>query len=633
MAVENRGFPRAEEALRLLAAAAAAARLYPPTSALPVEAAERFAVRSNELAGGGPIRVIVDPHGFRVGDALITGTAGQTQGLAEALHAMQAGQLVIAPGVTVPETLAFVTVANTDPAAIRAAGGPRSALVAAGVAHLAVIEVSLRASEESGLLGLDLTAAPLDEIATEVVKAVERRAEAAAAGPAGDEVAQAVERLEDATRGLARERIAAAMLRVDEATRMRIVAMSLKADTEGGRMQGMLSVIATMKPASLARLLTLVAAQAGTDPRRIAGALDLPPETIRALALMLQPRPSYEPDFGQPAQVQAREIALIVGLEEDSRDLDRQVAVASPSLSAGRALATATAVSRSRPGEESIRAMAEVLPQAARDGAFMMVREALRRLDEIAAEPALSDEVVAARNALADPAVLADVCRVPITDADAAIAGEILHAAGPTGAEVLLDTYVRLPESKRSLLRPVLRGMSEGVLGAARPRLRSGDTALSVAVLRTLPQLGDRRAVAVITDALSSLDEQVRFTAISALAAIRGPEAIAALTRALNHREPETQRHVVREIGRARIAETVPALSRALEDINVLQRTYETRKEIIGALERIATPEAERALRGFAQRTVGLGRKTRELRTRAVHVADELARNRGVSQK
>jgi hypothetical protein len=600
---------------------------------MPLEAAERFTSRSNQLTGDGPIRVIVDPHGFRISDELITGTAGQTQGLAEALHAMQAGQLVIAPGVTMQETLSFVAVANTDPNTVRANGGPRSALVAAGVAHLAVIEVSLRASEEGGLLGLDLTAAPLDEIATEIVGAVERRAEAARVGPAGDEVAMAVDRLEDATRGLARERIAAALLRVDENTRMRILSLSLNADAEGGRMQGMLATIATMKPASLARLLTLVATQANTDPRRIAGALELPPETMRALALMLQPRPSYEPDFGQPSEVQAREIALIVGLEEDRNEIDRQVALASPSLSAGRALATATAVSRNRLESESIRAMAEVLPQAARDGAFMMVREALRRLDEIALEPAWSAEVVAARSALADPAVLADVCRAPVNDADAAIAGEILQAVGPTGAEVLLETFVRLPESKRSLLRPVLRGMSEGVLGAARPRLRSGDTALTVAVLRALPQLGDRRAVAVIADALSSLDEQVRFAAVSALAAIRGPEAVSALTRALNHREPETQRHTVREIGRARIEGAVPALSRALQDINVLQRTYETRKEIIATLERIATPEAERALRGFAQRTVGLGRKTRELRKQAVHVADELARRRGVSQQ
>jgi HEAT repeat protein len=103
------------------------------------------------------------------------------------------------------------------------------------------------------------------------------------------------------------------------------------------------------------------------------------------------------------------------------------------------------------------------------------------------------------------------------------------------------------------------------------------------------------------------------------------------LIRSINHREPETQRYVVREIGRARIKSAVPALSRALEDINVFSRTYETRKEIINALESIGTPEAEKALRNFAHHTIRLGRKTRELRNRAIAVADSLARKQGVS--
>jgi len=125
----------------------------------------------------------------------------------------------------------------------------------------------------------------------------------------------------------------------------------------------------------------------------------------------------------------------------------------------------------------------------------------------------------------------------------------------------------------------------------------------------------------------------VRFAAVSALASVQSPESAAALVKALNHREPETQRFVVREIGRARVDAAVPQLSRALEDINVFQRTYETRKEIIRSLEQIGTPEAEKALRGFATRSIGLGRKTRELRTQAVRAADGIAKNRGVSDQ
>lgn len=631
--MESEGYTRAEELLRLLAAASGTARLYPPASDLPREAVAKFTERSNILtAAAGPVRYLVNPHAFTIGEEEIAPGNSQAIALAESLYAMQVGQLVIAPGVTDYETETFVALSNTDPTEVRTNGGPRSALGTAGVTHLAVIEVSLRASDDGGLLGIDLATAPLDDIAEEVAAAAERRAMQAAAGPAGDEMADAIARMEDATRGLAMERVAAAMMRLDEETRMRVLSMSLAADTDGRRNEGLLAVIAKMKPASLARLLKLAALQVGTEPSRIAATLALPPETAAALQMLLAHRPDYEPDFGLTTTQQAEEIAAVMSTEPDDGEIAEQVAVSSPALTAGRALATATAVSRTHLDTDTVRAFGEVLPKAARDGAFPTVREALRRLDEIALEPAYTDDVLAARATLSDPAVLVEVCRVPLTDADAAIAGEILAAAGPVGAESLLDTYIRIGEPQRSLLRPVLRGMSEGVLGAARSRLRYAEPKLAVAILRTLPQLGDRRAVPVVSQGLDNLDEQVRFAAATALATMQVPEAITALTRALGHREPETVRHIVRELGRVRAAAAVPALSRTLEDINVLSRTYETRKEIIGALEQIGTPEAERALRGFAQRTIRLGKKTRELRNRAIKAADELAKNRGVSQ-
>lgn len=629
--METESFPRVEEALRLLAAAVGAARLYPPTSTLPREAVQRFTHRANQIAAAGPLRYSIDPDGFRVSGTPIAAGQSQVSALAEMLYTMQVGQLLIVPGITETETQSFVFVLNADPASVRAAGGIRAALGTAGVAHIAVIEVSLRASEESGLMGVDLLNAPLDEIAAELAPAAERHAKAANSGPAEDEMSEAIGRLEQATREIAMERVASAMMRLDEQTRMRVLGLSLKADTDGRRMEGMLSIVARMKPASLARLLKLVATQADIDPRRIASALTLPPEATSLLAMMLNPRPSLDPDFGMPPDAQAKEIAKVIAEDTDTSEIDRQVAVAAPSLSAGRALATATALSRARVDEETVGAIGDVLPQAARDGAFTTVREALRRLDEIATQPSMTAAVASARATLANPDVLFDVCRAPLSDADAAIAGEILHAAGPAGAEALMSAYVRLPESRRSLLRPVMRGMSESILGVARQQIRVAEGPVAVAILQTLPLLGDRRAIPVISDALDHLDEQVRFAAAAALANTPDAEAEAALIRALNHREPETQRQVVREISRARIARAVPALSRALEDINVFQRTYETRKEIIGALEAIGTPEAEKGLRKFAQRTVTMGRKTRELRSRAIRVADELARRRGVS--
>ncbi len=633
--MEVEGFPRAEEALRLLAAAVGAARLYPPASDIPREAAARFTQRANALAASGPLRYTVDPHGFRMGESAVAAGQSQVISLAEQLHALQVGQVVVAPGVTGAETMAFVNIANAEPAALRAEGGARAALGAAGVRHMAVIEVSLRASEESGLLGIDLTTAPPEEIAAEVVAAVERRAENADQGPASDEMADAIDRLEDATRELAMERVAAALMRLDEETRMRVLGLSLKADTEGSRMEGMLTVIARMKPAALARLLKLVAAQGQTDPRRISAAMSLPPETAKALELLLTPTPDVAPDFGVPDSEHARNIAqqLAEDDHEDAAELERQVAVASPLLSSGRALSTAIAVSRTRLEPDTVAAIGEVLPQAARDGAFPTVREALRRLDEIAQDPGMADDVVAARATLQDPQVLRDVCRVPLTDADAAIAGEILHAAGQAGAEALLDSYIRIPEPQRSLLRPVLRGQSELVLGVARSRLRTAEPGLAISIVRALAALGDRRAVAVLQHTLdTSLEEQVRFSAVTALASMPVPEATQALVRALGHREVETQRFVVRELGRIKAAAAVPALTRTFDDVSVLAKSYEMRKDIIAALENIGTPDALKALRRFATRP-GFGRKSRELKRRAADAVEHLEKTQGVDAR
>lgn len=621
-------FPRAEETVRLLATAAVAARLYPPTSTLPAEATARFVARANEVTGAqGPLRYIVESHALRLGDTELGAGGGQIVALAESLHAMQAGQLIIAPGISEEEAVAVIEVLNGDPAEVRSSGGLRSALTTRGVSHIAVIEVSLRASDEEGLLGIDLATAPLEEIAERTAAAAEDWARDARTTEGMDTMAMAIDRLEEATRAIAMERVSAALMRLDEATRIRVLGMSLSADTSGRRMEGMLAVIARMKPAALARLLKLVADAAGAKPERIAGALQLPPETLKLLAIYLAPTPSLEPDFGVSDADRARDMAREMAVVDDPVILSRQVAAAAAEKSSGRSLSTAVALSRVHPDAESVRTIADSLAPAAQAGNFPNVREALRRLDELAADPALTDTVNAARATLAVPSVLADVCSTPTTDADAAIAGEILSAAGTAGAEALLDCYIHAVEPTRSLLRPVLRGMGEGILGVARSRLRTEDARSAIGIVRTLPALGDKRAVPVITQALENFDGQVRFAAVTALAETPAPEARAALVKALNHADPETQRYAIREIGRVRAVEAIPSLSRALEDINFLGRTHDTKKEIISAMEQIGSPDALPVLRRVAGQRILFGWKKKELRFLARRAVEQLTKS------
>lgn len=622
MSAESEAFPRAEETLRLLAVAAGAARLYPPSSNLPAEAVSKFTQRCNEITQQqGPFRFTVDPNGFRIGDAAVGSANSQVVVLARALHALQVGHLVIVPELTEPEVAAFIAIANSDPSAVRAVGGVRVVMSSAQVSHIAVVEVSLRASEEIGLAGMDLMNTPPDEIARELVEAAERWAKSTGAGE--DEMEQALGKLEAATRDLAVERVANAMMRLSEQERVKVLAYALKADSNGRRMNGALGVVARLKPAALARLLVLVATTAGTDPNRLAAVLPLPQDTAEQLRPLLARQSADTAEVADAPS--AADVADAMTEASDPGDIQRQIALAAPSLASGRALSATVAVSRAHPNEESVRAIADALPQAARDGAFPNVREALRRLDELNAKLELTGEIENAVASLANHEVLGAVCRAVRTEADAAIAGEILHVAGPAGAEALLETYVQGEEIQRSLLRPALRAMSEPILGVARSKLRTEEPWRARAILSTLAALGDRRAVPVISEALTHLDEQVRFAAITALADTPAEDAANALIRALGHPEPETQRFAVREIGRVRAAPAVHQLTRALEDLNVLQRTYETKKEVIRALELIGTPEAQRALKRTADRTFVLGRKSRELRTLARNALKSLS--------
>ena len=632
--MESEGYPRAEEVLRLLSAAAYAARLYPPSSSLPTDAARAFADRANGVAGlTGPLRYTVDPKGFRLGDVELAPGQSQIMAFAEALHALQVGQLIIAPGVTAVEARNFVTVANADHTSVRSQGGVRGMLVSLGVAHLAVIEVTLRASEEEGLLGVDLMAASPDEIAEQLAHSARRWARSASAGAGEDDVEIAVGRLQQATREIASQRVAQALLRLDEDTRMKVLGWSLKADANGHRMEGMLDIIARMKPAALARLIKLVALQAGTEPRRIAGALDLPPETAKMLAMLLEPGPSYDPDFGyEPTAQTAEHMADIMAEPDDPGEIERQVTLAATQLASSRSLATATAIAGLAPDVDNVRAIASVLADAARDGAFPVVREALRRLDELALDPALTEEVAAARNTLADPEVLADVCAAPVTDADAAMAGEILHAAGPAGAEALLGYYVSAPEGKRSLLRPVMRGMSEQILGVASRHLRSDDSLDQVAIVRMLPALGDKRTVPVVAAALENIDPEVRRAAVDSLAEIPGPEAGAALARAVNHWDGETQRYAIQQIGSGRVTSALPALVRALNDIKMSGRSHDVKKEIVKAIEAMGSQEGLPVLNRVANRRLVLGRKNKELRLLARRAVANLTMVKAASE-
>lgn len=607
---------RAEETVRALAAAGNAVRLYPPTSLLPGQAIERFLAVVSEAVDGATLQVVVEPGGFRWGDFSLAEGQGNVTAFADALYAHQVGKLIVGPGVTAEEVVAFLRCVAGDPHEAKDAGGLRAVLKQAGVSRLAVIEVTLRASTDEGLGGIDLTAAPLDEIAPRVAAAAFSWETEARGGVAHDQLAEAIGRLEEAAREVAAQRVAEALMRLDEETRVRALAAASARDSSGEPMTGMLDVIARMKPAALARLLALTAGAAGLPAHELALGLKLPPEAMRAVMLLLAPSPQQESARGVPETADVTGMAREVRAESEgeSADLERQIARSSRELAAGRALSTTVELATQRHTEDAVQAVGEALPPAVRYGAFAEVRRALTFLSSLSRDGALSAPASRARLALADPEVLRGCISALSAGADPDVVAAVLSAAGPVGADAFIGLYLEADDALRPRLQVVLRAMGDAVATAASRRIRDADCATAKELLSVLAGVGDKRTLPVMRQALEHLDFEVRRACLEAVATMHGADAERLLTTALNHWDPETRRIAAREIGHARATSAVPAMLKILQGYYLFERNYGLKKELIESLEMLGSPAAMPTLRRMGRRRFVIGRKNRELR-------------------
>ncbi|MDZ4166174.1 MAG: HEAT repeat domain-containing protein [Coriobacteriia bacterium] len=620
----------AEGLLRMIAGAAAAARLYPPTSPLRLEAVGRVVARSAAVtASHGTVQYHVDRARFVVAETTVGEGLPQVAALAETLHALQVGQLIVAPGVTDHEVASLLEIIGGDARAMRASGGVRSALLGADVRAIAVVEVTLRASTEAGLLGLDLTGAPLEEIARELTLAAATWQQDALAGSQSTDIAaEAIGRLESAAQDLAMRRCAEALLHLDEATRVDLLSNALTVDADGRLMDSVLDIIGHMQPAALARLLRLTAQMMARQPETLLREIELPPEIFNELAILLKPTFREDLARGVPPEADAEEISREVARadEEDLAHIGTLVAASTPRSAAARGLATIVSVARERPTEDSIRAVTDALGNAVDVGAFDEVSEAAGLLSELSSDPALAPAIQAARKVLGSPDILRECVRRLTEDPMLGSARTLLEAAGAAGAEALVSGYLDAPADRREHLMPVIVSMAEPVAAVVGRTLRTGDPALAASAIDMLGATGARRLLPTIAVALEHLDSRVRQAAIVALGANPGPDSAAILQKALGHWDPETRRLAAREIGRAGLTDAVPALLRIIAVVNLFERNYELKKEVLKSLEALDSPQAIPVLERLAHRPVAIGKKNRELRYLARRILETLRR-------
>jgi HEAT repeat protein len=618
----------AEEVVRALAAASAAVRLYPPTSEIPAQTVNRFVRMADAVtsAAKGPVRFVIEPKRFKLGETVVAEGQAQVSGLAETLYAHQAGQLIVAPGLSVEEANSFLRCIGSDPSAVREEGGLRNVIIAAGVTHIAIIEVTLRASTEEGLAGLDLTSAPLDAIGPAVLRAAAGWARSAATGEGRDELGEVIQGLESAARELAAERVAQALLQLDEQTRGAVLAAAIRTDSAGRNMDGMLSVIAGMKPATLARLLALAASRTGADPHSLMAKLTLPPEAMRALELLLRPSPRTESESGVPPTIDAAALAGDATLEseEDESSITEAKRTLVRTSSAPRALLTTVRIVEHSQRPESLDALAEALPDAICAGAFGAARAALEVVDRLSERPDMDTSIARVRHALAQPDALAQGLSAVTNTAQALDAASVLSAAGPAGGDALVSAWLRAGEPTRAVLDHVARATPEQMLTAAGRRIRSGDPGEVRDLTVMLGRLGDRRAVSPLSLALDHDSPDVRSAAITALASLDNDEAWAAVVSALTHPDQSTARAALAAIRKADRRRAVPALLAVLQLHARGTRNQELKREIIEDVRRMKAVEAIPVLERIASRKFAFGRKVRELRDLARQAVSDL---------
>ncbi|MRS12303.1 MAG: HEAT repeat domain-containing protein [Actinobacteria bacterium] len=614
----------AEDLLRMLAAAINATRLYPAASPLRTDAIARFTGFARQAtAAHGPMQYRVDRGRFILSETSIGEGLPQIAALAEALHALQVGQLIIAPGLSEPEAASFLDVIGTDAHVIRGSGGFRSALLAAGVANIAVVEVSLRTSTEEGLLGLDLTTATPEDIAREFQGAVVAWTEGE---NAPDLIQEAVDRLEPAARDLAMKRCAEALLLLDEATRMQMLSSAVPSEVPQSGMDGLLNVVAHMPPAALARLLKLTAESQGNRPDSLIGAIEFPPELAAELAALLRPSPQTEAERGVPPEADVIGIVREVAEsdEEDLRRIGSMVTSVTARSAAARGLATTVQIATDRPTEDAVHAITDAIKPAAKEGTLDELAAAAVLLEKLDDNPALSSVVQSARSALHDPALLERCVKRLSEDPTSESAKRLVHCGGNAGADALVSAYLDASPSERTRLVPVAAEMIEIVAPVAGRVLRAGDAASAEAVLGLLGAIGSRRLAATIVSGLEHLDSRVREAAVIALASSPGQEGTQLLIKTLGHWDPETRRIAAREIGRTGNQDAVPALLKVVADVSLFERNYELKKEVLKSLESLRSPQAVPVLKRIARRGPAIGKKNRELRYLAQRVLESL---------
>ncbi len=625
--VESRS---AESAVRAIASAAKALRLYPPTSPIPRQSIDdAIAALRSAVATRSVLPLVVGRTGFDLdGTPLAEGAPGVSD-LADTLRAHGVAELDVLPGCPAEDLVTLLDLIGQEPSEVHASGGLATLLAAEGAEGVRVAEVALSVVS-AGVLELGETAQDfLRELAADTDKLAAWLAAAAAGDPAGlaeglSELANAAgtagaatlaANIAEALRSQGREVRDAVLGCAMDPGPIHELARASFSNMGGGEIADVLcGGVYGENMLSLSNALTHLPLQQRVSEIRtqIQDALASAGHTEKEahfLDHMLEVRTSPEPETALPRTELYGAVARALSLDdEDIRQVREATQTEVRSSDAAGVRAMLVLLDQQNDFELYVRSadsLAAMVPRLIEGGRLDVATQVIRELADRGSRtgqpwPELADRLRTAIDSALSPrtaeALIAAVEADPGLIADARTLTNV--APGSSGGPLLAVALTR-GERGVATAKDLLGRKLPGLIAAAIPTLPWHQLQAAVHELAATdePRFNER-----IAEAARRADEQSRREVAAGLASAGTPGAVQLLTSMVRDASIDVSIIAVRAMGKHRTPGAAALLAERLNELDLDGNDFLLGREIIGALARSEEPAALTALNALASR-------------------------------
>ncbi len=622
---------RLSAVVRALSTAEKSLRLYPPTSPIPRQSIDAALDAFVDIFGTGQpvISFTLTRDGFASrGEELATGMG--TPELVTEMREHGIAELSIVPGCDADQVLAFLQTMQLDPAHVREQGGISTALLAAGVERIRVVDVQLTVVETIGPAEDE----DIDEFLRSLVQDPEKLSAWFAAASAGDPKA-----FEEGLMELVRvsgpsgfetmlQSLSIAFLNQHSEGKDALLDLALdpgpSRDLTGGMFRFLDSVdiagsilggdlgknMLSLSNALTALPLEQVTAQVRAEVQAMLPGAGKSSKEAAFLEHMIEVReaPEPEPSLADSDRTYRAVVEASTLSEELIERARNAVAGSGNAISAAGVRTMMTLLGQQTDFElfmQSATSLAGMVPRLIEQGdlplaAHVITELARRESTDSGPWPELSARLREALSVAVGPRSMAALLSaVTIDPSQADNARAILRFAGEAGASALVAEAISHKAEGIAQAEELLGRRVVDLLNKLAPQAQWFQ--LSGLVARLVAE-NDARSIQTIEALAKRPDEQSRREVVTGLAQAGGPVAERILPQALRDPSSEVAVTAARSLARSAMPGAGQMLAARLGEIDVDGADFALAREIVTGLARISDPIADEALAKLAGR-------------------------------